>query len=41
VLGIDRVMVEDSGVGLVEGGSGWLGVGKGIGWGLEGFDCGD
>jgi hypothetical protein len=28
-------MTEDSGIGLVEGRGGWLGVWKGVGWGVR------
>jgi hypothetical protein len=33
--GLNRDVAEDSRVGLVEGRGDWLGVGKGIGWGMR------
>jgi hypothetical protein len=37
MVGFDGNVVEDTGVGLVEGWGGWLGVGKGVGGGLKGM----
>jgi hypothetical protein len=34
-------MVEDAGIGLVEGWSGWFGVGERVGWRLNGASKGD
>jgi hypothetical protein len=37
MVGFDGNVVEDTGVGLVERGGGWLWVGKGVGGGLKGM----